>query len=193
MKKKLLMLMIPVVVGTMLVACDEHEAVITPIETLSPTKVASMVYTPPPTPTPTPTAEIVEYVPDPVDVEYIAKTLWGEARGIESDMEKAAVAWCILNRVDNERWGNTVEEVVTQPNQFHGYHPSYPVTDELREIAEDVLVRWAMEKDNGKIDGRVLPSDYYFFASRDDDRNYFRKEYEDRTYWDWSMDNPYED
>ena len=193
MKKKLLLLMIPVVVGTMLVACDEHEAVITPIETLSPTKVASMVYTPPPTPTPTPTAEIVEYVTDPVDVEYIAKTLWGEARGIESDMEKAAVAWCILNRVDNERWGDTVEEVVTQPNQFHGYHPSYPVTDELREIAEDVLVRWAMEKETGEIDGRVLPSDYYFFASRDDDRNYFRKEYEDRTYWDWSMDNPYED
>ena len=185
--------MIPVVVGTMLVACDEHEAVITPIETLSPTKVASMVYTPPPTPTPTPTAEIVEYVPDPVDVEYIAKTLWGEARGIESDMEKAAVAWCILNRVDNERWGDTVEEVVTQPNQFHGYHPSYPVTDELREIVEDVLVRWAMEKETGEIDGRVLPPDYYFFASRDDDRNYFRKEYEDRTYWDWSMDNPYED
>ena len=192
MKKKQLMLMIPVVVGTMLVACGEHEAVITPIETLSPTKVASMVYTPPPTPTPTPTAEIVEYVPDPVDVEYIAKTLWGEARGIESDMEKAAVAWCILNRVDNERWGDTVEEVVTQPNQFHGYHPSHPVTDELREIAEDVLVRWAMEKENGEIDGRVLPPDYYFFASRDD-RNYFRKEYEDRAYWDWSMNNPYED
>ena len=141
MKKKLLLLMIPVVVGIMLVACDEHEAVIIPIETLSPTKVAGMVYTPPPTPTPTPTptstAETVEYVPDPVDVEYIAKTLWGEARGIDSDMEKAAVAWCILNRVDNERWGDTVEEVVTQPNQFHGYHPSYPVTDELREIAEN--------------------------------------------------------
>ncbi len=34
----------------------------------------------------------------------IAKTIWGEARGT-SMTEKAAVAWCILNRVDSgEYW-----------------------------------------------------------------------------------------
>ena len=162
----------------------------------TPTPTAVLVASTPkptPTPTPVPTPVIVEYVPDREDVEYIAKTLWGEARGIESDMMKAAVAWCILNRVDNYRWGDTVEEVVTQPNQFHGYAEHHPVTEELAALAEDVLIRWHNEKTTGEIDGRVLPSDYYFFHGYDNNPLYFRKEYEDRKYWKWTMENPYED
>ncbi len=52
--------------------------------------------------TPEPTPE--PFVPDATEVEMIAKTIWGEARGT-SMTEKAAVAWCILNRVDSgEYW-----------------------------------------------------------------------------------------
>lgn len=41
-----------------------------------------------------------EYIPDAAEVEALAKMLYGEARGIASDMEKAACVWCVLNRVD---------------------------------------------------------------------------------------------
>lgn len=71
------------------------------------------------------------------DVELIAKTVWQEARGIPSKAEQAAVVWCILNRVDDDRWGDTIAEVVTAPHQF-AYDAGAPVTDELRQLAEDV-------------------------------------------------------
>ena len=71
------------------------------------------------------------------DVELIAKTVWQEARGIPSKAEQAAVVWCILNRVDDDRWGDTIAEVVTAPHQF-AYDAGAPVTDELRRLAEDV-------------------------------------------------------
>ena len=46
----------------------------------------------------------VEYEIAESDINYLAKTLYGEARGIESKMEKAAVCWCILNRVDSDEY-----------------------------------------------------------------------------------------
>lgn len=46
------------------------------------------------TPTPTP----APYIPDEAEVEMLARLIWGEARGIPSDMHKAAVVWCALNR-----------------------------------------------------------------------------------------------
>ena len=94
------------------------------------------------TPTPAP------YIPDETEVEMLARLIWGEARGIPSDMHKAAVVWCVLNRVDAEGWPDTVAEVVTQPHQFAGYSPDYPATEEFKAIAADVLIRW--ERKNGK-------------------------------------------
>lgn len=88
--------------------------------------------------------------------------LWGEARGIPSDTEKAACIWCVLNRVDNGM--GSIVEVVTAPYQFVGYQEDHPVDPELKALCEDVLARWYQEKD-GKTDvGRVLPSNYLFFT-----------------------------
>lgn len=63
------------------------------------------------------------------DVAAIAKTVYGEALITHSDMEMAAVAWCILNRVDSAEafFPDTIVEVVTQDSQFHGYSESNPV------------------------------------------------------------------
>ena len=49
------------------------------------------------------------------EAEYIAKALYGEARGC-STTEQAAVVWCILNRVDDESglWPDDIIGVVTQ-------------------------------------------------------------------------------
>lgn len=130
------------------------------------------------------------YVPDEAEVEMLARVIWGEARGVPSDMEKAAVVWCVLNRVDAERWPDTVAGVVTEPSQFAGYSPDYPATEELKAIAADVLTRWERERREGGDVGRVLPAEYFFFTG-DGERNYFRTEFTGGTFWDWTLPNPY--
>lgn len=142
------------------------------------------------TPTPTPEETPAPYIPDKAEVEMLARVIWGEARGIPSDMEKAAVVWCILNRVDADGWPDTVAEVVTQPYQFAGYSPDYPATEELKAVAADVLTRWEREKQGGGDVGRVLPAEYVFFTG-DGAHNHFRTEYRGGTFWDWSLKNPY--
>lgn len=130
------------------------------------------------------------YVPDEAEVEMLAQVLWGEARGVPSDMEKAAVVWCVLNRVDAACWPDTVAGVVTEPSQFAGYSPDYPATEELKAIAADVLTRWERERREGGDVGRVLPAEYFFFTG-DGERNYFRTEFTGGTVWDWTLPNPY--
>lgn len=86
------------------------------------------------------------------DIRMVAKTIYGEAGSYWiSRADKAKVAWTILNRVDSPRWPNTISAVITQPDQFHGYNASYPVTTECYEIAKDVLTRWSMEKQGVEI------------------------------------------
>ena len=126
------------------------------------------------------------------DVTMIAKTIWAEARGVPSTDEKAAVAWCILNRVDGPDWPDTIAEVVAQPNQF-AYRESSPATEELMLLAADVLCRWQLEKEGTTDVGRVLPEEYTFFTG-DGERNHFRATFKDTgTYWDFSSPSPYKE
>ena len=138
----------------------------------------------------------VEYQIAEKDINMLAKTIWNEARGIESKMEKAAVCWCILNRVDSDEYDfkdmKTIKDVVTAPNQFMGYDKNNPLIDELVDIAEDVLIRWHMEKDGVMEVGRVLPAEYTHFYG-DGERNWFRTDWRSKEFWDWSWDSPYEE
>lgn len=142
-----------------------------------------------PEPTPSPTQ-----TPKPpygeVEVTMLAKVVWAEARGVPTTAEKAAVIWCVLNRVDADGYGDSIAEVITARNQF-AYREASPATDELTELARDVLDRWWREH-NGEADvGRVLPAEYTFFCG-DGKHNHFRTEYEDTgVYWDWSLPSPY--
>jgi len=124
---------------------------------------------------------------------YIAKTVYGEARGC-STTQQAAVIWCILNRVDE---GGTyspedVIRVVTKKNQFHGYVSTNPVTDEHYDLAIDVLSRWLREKNGESEVGRVLPAEYLYFGGNGK-VNRFRTEWDGGTRWDWSLKSPYEE
>ena len=123
-------------------------------------------------------------------VTVLAKIIWGEARGLPA-MERAAVVWCILNRVDsnNPEWPDTVLGVALQPNQFC-YSSGFRATDENVEIARDVLNRWLQEKLGMKDVGRVLPKEYVYFVG-DGVHNYFRDRYRGGKRWDWSVENPY--
>lgn len=124
------------------------------------------------------------------DAELIAQTLYGEYRG-EDLLQQAGVVWCVLNRCD--AWGASIKEVVTAPNQFHGYHPSNPVLPELYDMAADVMYRWQLEKLGEHNVGRVLPSDYLWFGANESyTKNIFRNKFTGGAKWDWSMPNPYE-
>lgn len=132
-----------------------------------------------------------------VEAVIMAKLLWREGRGVSGiycdvspEARQAAVLWCVLNRLDNGSYGDSIVEVVTAPNQF-AYDPQAPVDEELLWLANDVLTRWSMEK-NGETDvGRTLPADYYFFLG-DGEENHFRKGFKDyANTWDWSLPDPY--
>lgn len=133
------------------------------------------------------------------DAVVLAKTVWGEARGVpaqtlsggtaSTECQWAAVVWTILNRFD-AGYADTIADVAAAPKQFHGYKESYPVEEDILELVIDVLDRWNAEK-NGESDvGRVLPADYLWFGG-DGTYNYFRNEYRGGNRWDWELGDPY--
>ena len=124
------------------------------------------------------------------DAILLAKTMYGEALITDSDTEIAAVAWCILNRVDDEKYPDTVKEVVSQPYQFLGYKEEGEYSERTLRLAYDVLERHSKEKVNINV-GRVLPDDYFFFEG-DGKHNYFYKEYGKKEFYEWTMVSPYE-
>lgn len=128
------------------------------------------------------------------DVIYaIAKTVWGEARGL-STTEQAAVVWCIFNRADDERFPDDIIDVITQENQFDGYKEDNLIDDNILFLVKDVFYRWTFEKDYaiGNV-GRVLPKEYCWFVGNGSE-NIFRDAYNGNySVWDWTLNSPYED
>ena len=122
---------------------------------------------------PEPSAEPEMYFTED-DVIAVAKMLWGEARGCALDNQQKAV-WCVLNRGDDSRFPDTIQGVLSQPSQFHGYSPDFPVWDELKEVALDVLTRWSMEKQGVTVERELLPE--YVFFTGDGIQNHFRAVY----------------
>lgn len=150
-----------------------------------------------PAPAETPSAAmtvpaIEPYEPEAAEVEALARMLYGEARGVPSTMEKAACVWCVLNRVDDPRFPDTVLEVLEAPRQFAGYKAEYPVLPELAAIAADVLTKYHAERDGNTDAGRVLPADYIFFTG-DGRNNHFFSEWKGTSAYDWTLTNPYDD
>lgn len=108
------------------------------------------------------------------DVTALAQMLWGEARGC-TVLNQQQCVWCVLNRVDDERFPDSIIGVVSQSGQFCGYSPYFPVTDELKAVAVDVLDRWNAEKQGAQVE-RELDKDAVFFTG-DGIQNWFRREY----------------
>ena len=136
--------------------------------------------------------EIDDQLPEPIytdaDAAIIAKILYSECGSIQSDTEKACVAWVVLNRVD-AGYGDTIAAVATASAQF-GYIANMPLRDDLLKLSYDVLDRWAKER-NGETDvGRVLPKDYFWYSG-DGAHNYFRNAYIGGTLWNYSLVSPY--
>lgn len=129
---------------------------------------------------------------DREELEMIAKTVYGEARGL-TKTEQAAVIWCVLNRVDDSRFPDNITDVITQENQFSGYKESHPIYEEFIELAEDVMTRWKFEETAVGEVGRVLPKEYCWFRGINGE-NVFRDAYkEPYKIWNWSLESPYKE
>ena len=131
---------------------------------------------PEPSEKPEPSEEPIYYVMyfTEDDVAEVAKMLWGEARGCTRD-NQIKCAWIVCNRVDDARFPNTIQGVLSQTSQFHGYDPTYPVTDELYSVAFDVLTRWSYEKQGIPV-RRELANSYLWFTGNGRE-NIFREVY----------------
>ena len=108
------------------------------------------------------------------DVTALAQMLYGEARGCTVDNQMKCV-WCVLNRVDDPRFPDSIIGVVSAPGQFYGYSPNFPVWDNLYAVALDVLTRWSMEKQGANV-ARELDASFVWFTGNGVE-NVFREAY----------------
>lgn len=132
------------------------------------------------------------YEPTEEEIEMMAQVLHHKARGVESEMERAAVVWCILNRVESPLYEDTVKDVLEHENQFSAYDPELEVRSTIRYLVMDVVERWQKEMRGRENAGRVLPKEYLYFYG-DGEHNYFMPRPNSLDEWDWSLDNPYDD
>ena len=74
------------------------------------------------------------------DAKEIARVLYGVRSNNTADLR--TLVWCVLNRVDNKAYPNTIAEVVAQEHQWMGYSSDNPVLDDLFNIAYGELEIW---------------------------------------------------
>lgn len=80
-------------------------------------------------------------IPDE-DIELLALLAMGEAEG-ETELGQRLVIDSVLNRVDDERFPNTIEDVIYQPNAYScmwdGRIERCEVTEEMRQLVREEL------------------------------------------------------
>lgn len=91
------------------------------------------------------------------EAQYMARVLYGTARNNSAEAQRA-VCWCIINRVESSLFPNSIEEVCAQPVQWMGYSGDNPVTQDLYDIASEVLEAWH----SGGI--RMFGQDYLYLS-----------------------------
>lgn len=117
-------------------------------------------------------------VPDEL-AELAGRAIWGEAGGIQDEVQRAAVVWCACNRAD--AWDMEIGDVLTV-DQFHGLAIKGEVPAEHVELARDVLARWTLEAEGWQSVGRVLPERFLYFEGNGI-VNLFSTEYGGGEYW----------
>ena len=92
-----------------------------------------------------------------MDIDILARTIWGEARG-EGIRGMEAVASVIMNRVfHRRRWPNTVQGVAKQRAQFSAWNKNDPNRPRMLAVTDDDLqFRQAIEIAQRAVAG-ILP------------------------------------
>lgn len=184
-------------------------AVKEPVATSAPVATVTVEAAPEPEPTPSPETKInysdsiqvlvtpelkqkIEYLVSTYDNEIImaTKVMVAEAGGVYPLSHRAAVVWCILNRVDAT--GSSISSIITAPHQF-AWFPSKSYSQEQYDLVKDIFTRWLLEKEGFENVGRVLPKEYKWFHG-DGSQNHFRNAYSGSyTIWNWSLPSPYDE
>lgn len=92
----------------------------------------------------------------PDDLDVVARTVWGEARGEPKD-GRVAVAWVIKNRVKSPRWwGTDYPSVCKRPFQFSCWNLNDPNRAKIEALTEDdKAFRECLKVASGVISGEV--------------------------------------
>lgn len=75
-----------------------------------------------------------------IEANKLAKVLYGVRDNSTDDLR--TYCWCVLNRVDNPNFADTLEEVINQPNQWMRYDTSNYILEKLKQIAIEELTIW---------------------------------------------------
>ncbi len=101
-----------------------------------------------------------------MEIDILARTLWGEARGEGSD-GMAAVASVILNRtkIAQEKgkfwWGNNLIQICQKPYQFSCWNRSDPNFRKLNEVDEsDLYFKTALRVSRRALAGTLRDTTY---------------------------------
>jgi N-acetylmuramoyl-L-alanine amidase len=71
----------------------------------------------------------------PQEIDILARTMYGEARG-EDDKGKAAVAWVVRNRAERGGWwGDDIAEVCLKPYQFSCWNQNDPNRKKIERLS----------------------------------------------------------
>jgi len=109
------------------------------------------------------------------DIEMLAKTVYGEARGCTTE-EQRLVIWTVLQRVDDKRFPNTIEAVITSPNQFVGFCNNHPIIAEISNLVEIELFAWTSGSSPPTLEPYAKQVPYLFFHG-DGVNNWYRSSY----------------
>ena len=101
---------------------------------------------------------------NPHDIDIVAKTCWGEARG-EGRKGMQAVAEVILNRAEDKRWPRTPADVAQQPWQFSAWNEGDPNRAKMELLGlDDTGLRLAYRAVLDAMEGAgiVFGANHYF-------------------------------
>ena len=74
------------------------------------------------------------------EANLLAKVLYGVKDNSSDDLR--TYCWCVFNRVDNPAFANTLDEVISQPNQWMRYNENNDILAKLKQIAREELLVW---------------------------------------------------
>jgi spore germination cell wall hydrolase CwlJ-like protein len=113
------------------------------------------------------------------ELEMLAKTVWGEARGCTPD-EWRLVIWTVFQRVDSEssdfRSQNSIEAVLTYPLAFTGYRVSNPVDPDILALVTEEAHAWQYGAEAPTFEPYAATLPYLFFDG-DGCHNWYRAEW----------------
>lgn len=99
-----------------------------------------------------------------IDIDTLARTLWGEARG-EGLLGMEAVASVILNRlkISNKEggywWGNSITDICRKPFQFSCWNTHDPNRAQMRIVdPSDKVFAAALDIATDAVDGKLKDS-----------------------------------